>query len=187
MKSKNTNLNFFVALQNLPGGIKKGNIVIEKSADATKSPLVEKHNVLFLSYNPASETEFFKSVELSKFVAGETVYLPKEKTNPLGVSNSTPFVIEYVSYKNGKPSYTLVNKSRGIRTTSPESYLFQVETYWFISMSTGTIQSLPATAEHMETFAFKYRVLKQNVFWSKEDAQNELVKINNFFAREFKR
>lgn len=173
-------LNFFIAKQNLPGGIVKGQLVVAHSVIAMNSKIVEKHRVTRLQYDPADEPEFFTAVpSVSKYVAGELVYIDPEFGKTESLSINTQWIIESVSFLRGAYRYKIKNVTSNQSCTIAESKLIQPKIYWFVSSSSGSVQSMPLTKDHMDSFAYKFRSANRNVFSNKADAQSFLNKILN--------
>jgi hypothetical protein len=173
-------LNFFIAKQNLPGGIIKGQLVVAHSVAAMNSKIVAKHRITQLQYDPATEPEFFTAVpSVSKYVTGELVYIEPEFARDNSLSINTQWEITAVSFYKGAYRYSIKNVTNSQTVVTTESKLIQPKVYWFVSSSSGSVQSMPLTKDHMDSFAYKFRSANRNVFSNKADAQSFLNKILN--------
>lgn len=170
-------MNTYLAKQDLPGGIKKGDFVIWDKEIVKATDNLDC--IAIVSYNPATEPNFFTKAIKPKYKKRDILYVVEEVAKKLkkfsGVN--TPVTILSSSQFRDRVTYTV--DTNGYAFIVAEKDLYVADTYWFVN-SKGVVCSLPLTEQHKNSIEYKIRCYHNNAFLSKVEAQGHLnaIKIN---------
>lgn len=156
----------YIALQNLPFGIKKDDILTIDNYQC------KNYKSEIIPLDPSKETLFFKKIKKPKYKSGDFVYIKCPINNKKAVGINKGY--EIIRYRSDNSYYVIIQTPQGL-VEIKESLLYPCNIYWFINSSGKICFTIFGKEPNVDIF----RKLSFNYFVSKEEA---ICTLNNILS-----